>query len=80
MSIHDPRPVYALASVGGIVAVFTLLALFTGGGEDRGEEIPVADLSPFDARPMPTPMPRANGNGAAAQHQPAAEEAPRVAV
>jgi hypothetical protein len=84
MSIHDPRPVYALASVGGIVAVFTLLALFTvGGGDDRrSDEVPIADLSPFDTRPMPTPMPKPNGNGTAGpqQHQPHDEDAPRVAV
>jgi len=81
MNVHDPRPVYALASVGGIVAVFTLLALFAGGGDDRQQEIPVADLSPFDTRPMPTPIPRANGNGAAAAPNPHVDEdAARVAV
>jgi hypothetical protein len=74
MNVHDPRPVYALASVGGIVAVFTLLALFAGGGDDRQQEIPVADLSPFDTRPMPTPIPRANGNGAAAAPNPHVDE------
>jgi DNA repair exonuclease SbcCD ATPase subunit len=83
MTVHDPRPVYALASVGGIVAVFTLLILFTAGGpaaEPDEIELP-AEFPAFAARTPPTPIPNGNGNGSpAVQPAPAEEESPRVAV
>jgi hypothetical protein len=78
VTIHDPRPTYALAGVGGVVAVFTLLILFTAGGSGAAADDapPIADLSPFDARPTPMPVPRPNGNA----DETADEDAPRVAV
>ncbi|MGB7159889.1 MAG: hypothetical protein WBD40_17615, partial [Tepidisphaeraceae bacterium] len=90
MTVHDPRPVYALASVGGIVALFTLLILFTSSGASaraQGDDeslVPIADLALAAApRPLPTPMPQANGNGAAsthADHDDAEETPSRLAI
>ena len=85
MKVHDPRPTFALASVGGIVAVFVVLILLTSNGGSAGEPIPdptaTADTTDIPMpdrngdRTAPKPMPRpSDGNGS-----PAAD-APRMAV
>ena len=86
MKVHDPRPTYALASVGGIVAVFVLLILLTSNGsaaaaaDDEPAVPPVADLAPSADRIPPKPMPKsvdANGNGNGAAQS---ADSPRLAV
>ncbi|HEV2295356.1 MAG TPA: FHA domain-containing protein [Tepidisphaeraceae bacterium] len=69
-TLSDPRPTYALASVGGIVALFAILMLVAGspGAQPDEPQPPVADLAPFEPRPLPTPQP-VGGNGAATQPQ-----------
>ena len=85
MKVHDPRPTFALASVGGIVAIFVVLILVTNNSGDGAAAL--ADAARVDTTdiPMPdrngdrippTPMPRpVDGNGS-----PAGSDAPRMAV
>ncbi|MDQ3440690.1 MAG: hypothetical protein M3478_10115, partial [Planctomycetota bacterium] len=80
MAVHDPRPTFALASVGGIVAVFVVLILLTSNGaaaeSDEPAATPTADLAPFGDRVPPKPMPKViDGNGT-----PQSTDAPRLAV
>jgi hypothetical protein len=75
LDVTDPRPTYAAASAGGIVALFIILMLVTGGGNGEGvavQESIAADEEPTEFLPStspaanripPTPMPQPNGNG-----------------